>query len=171
MRPRAFVLALALIGTTGCDDDPTCTMVVQLSGGLAGDLAWNLAGTDQCGFADASALTEGSRAMVIMDRTADGYIQFIVTVREGFPAAGMFMGQVFLATPEDTWQSEPDACTITVASSETEDWSKTDFVQLAGTVECPDPLESVSGASEPVTMTPMGYKGHLLATTLQFENL
>jgi hypothetical protein len=170
-RRAAFVLALALLGTTACDDEPTCTMLVELSGGLSGNLTWNLAGTDQCGFADADSVEEGSRAMVIMDRTGDGYIQFIILVREGLPAVGMYSGQVLIVTPDDIWQSGSDACTVVVSSSEVEDWSKIDFVQLDGVVDCPDPLPSLSGASPPVTMTTMGYKGHLFAKTLQFENL
>ena len=80
-------------------------------------------------------------------------------------------GQVLVVTAEDIWQSQPDACTVVVNASETEDWSKIDFVKLDGVVDCPDPLQSLSGSSSPVTMTTLGFDGHLFATTLEFENL
>jgi hypothetical protein len=170
MRPRALVLAFALLGITGCDEDPNCTLLVNVSGGLSGELSWDLSGSEQCGLADASSLTAGARALVIMDRAPDSFVQFIVMVPQGLPAAGTYMGQVLLVTPDDIWQSDADACTVVVASSETEDWSKIDFVQLDGVVDCPGPLVSQSG-SEPVTMTTLGFGGHLFVTNLPFENL
>jgi hypothetical protein len=164
-------LVIALVGSTGCDDEPTCDVLVNLSGGLSGDLAWSLAGRDQCGLADASVLSDGSEALVFVDRSGEAPLQFIIAVTGGLPAVGEYMGQVLFVTPDGLWQSAADACTIIVSSRQHEEWSRIDFIELEGVVDCPGGLQSASGATQDITMSTMGYSGHIHDARLSFENL
>jgi hypothetical protein len=165
------MLAIALVGTTGCDDEPTCSLLVNLSGGLSGDLAWNLAGKDQCGFADASVLGDGAEALVFVDRSGESPLQFIISVTGGLPAVGEYVGQVLFVTPDGLWQSAADACTVIVTEREHEAWSRIDFVALEGVVDCPGDLQSASGAAQDITMSTMGFRGHIHDERSSFENL
>lgn len=168
---RATVLAVALVGATGCDDEPTCDVLVNLSGGLSGDLSWGLAGRDQCGFADASVLAEGAEALVFVDRSSGDPLQFVVAVTGGLPAVGEYVGQVVFVTPDGLWQSAADACTIVVTSREHEDWSRIDFVAIDGVVDCPAGLQSAASGVGDITMSTMGYSAHLHDVRLDFDNL
>jgi hypothetical protein len=166
-----LALLVALVGATGCDDEPTCDLLVNLSGALSGDLAWVLAGRDQCGFADASVLAEGAEALVFIDRSGEAPLQFIISVTGGFPSVGEYAGQVLFVTPEGLWQSDVGACTVIVSAREHEDWSRIDFVTIEGVVDCPDGLQSVAGAMPDITMSTMGYSGHIQDVNLDFDNL
>jgi hypothetical protein len=165
------LLVIALVGVTGCDDEPTCSLIVNLSGGLSGDLAWSLAGADQCGFADATVLGDGVEALVLVDRSGESPLQFILAVEGGLPAVGEYTGQVLFVTPDGLWQSAADACTIVVSSREHEDWSRIDFVAIEGVADCPDGLQSASNATPDITMSTMGYRGHIHDVRSNFENL
>ncbi len=166
------MLAIALVGSTGCDDEPTCSMLVSLSGGLSGDLAWSLSGPDQCGLADASVLGDGAEALVFVDRSGESPLQFIISVTGGLPAVGEYVGQVLFVTPDGLWQSAADACTIVVTEREHEEWSRIDFIALEGVVDCPGGLQSASGVATPdITMTTMGFRGHIHDVRSSFENL
>jgi hypothetical protein len=167
----ALVVALiGLIGATGCDDDPTCHLLVNLSGGQSGELAWSLAGTDQCGLADAAVLADGAQALVFVDRSSDTPLQFFISVVGGLPAVGTYMGQVVFVTPDGIWQSDVDACTVEVVTREREDWSRTDFIMINGVVDCPGGLQPVGGGTT-VTMSTMVYSGHVYNETLDFGAL
>jgi hypothetical protein len=134
-------------------------------------LSWNLAGKDQCGLADASVLGDGAEALVFVDRSSESPIQFIISVIGGLPAVGEYTGQVLFVTPDGLWQSTADACTVVVTAREHEDWSRIDFIAIEGVVDCPGGLQSASGAMSDLTMSTMGYSGHIYDERLDFENL
>lgn len=164
-------LILALVSATGCDDDPTCELLVNVSGALTGDLDWGLSGSDQCGLADASVLADGAEALVFVDRSGEAPLQFIIAVTGGLPVVGEYLGQVLFVTPDGLWQSGADACTVVVTSREHEDWSRIDFIAIEGVVDCPGGLQSASGAMADLTMTTMGITGHVFDARLDFDNL
>jgi hypothetical protein len=171
-RAAALVASfVALIGVTGCDDEPTCDVTVNVSGALTGELSWALSGRDQCGLADASVLSEGAEALVFVDRSGDAPLQFIVSVPGGLPAVGEYTGQVLFVTPDGLWQTSANACTVVVTSREREDWSRIDFISIEGVVDCPGTLQSASGDMEDLTISTMGYGGHIWDERLDFENL
>lgn len=166
-----LALVVALVGATGCDDEPTCEVQVNVSGALAGDLSWGLSGKDQCGLADASVLADGAEALVFIDRSGEAPLQFIISVPGGLPAVGEYVGQVLFVTPDGLWQSAADACTVVVTSREHEDWSRIDFIAIEGVVDCPGGLQSASGGMSDLTMSTMGYSGHIYDERLDFDNL
>lgn len=166
-----LVLAAALpLAALGCDDPPTCVAQVNLSGAIDGEVMWDFEGTQHCGLADASVIAEESSALVFMARDGETYQQFIVIAESPVLGVANFPGQVMFVTPDQIWDSGPSACEIVMVKYEREDWSKIDFVEFEGAVDCPGPLAPVGGG-EDISITTMGIRGHVFDEQLSFENL
>lgn len=162
-------LAVAL-AVTGCDDAPTCGVTGNLGGAINGDVLWSLEGTDNCGIGDASSIAADSSALVFVARTPDTYRQLIVLVESPVLGVAEFPGQVLLVTPNNLWDSGAGACTVVLTNYTVEPWSRTDFVELEGIVDCPAPLISASGG-EDIVLSTMGISGHVYDEPLSFDNI
>jgi hypothetical protein len=142
----------------------------NLAGAIDGEVAWSLEGTDSCGIGDASSIAADSSALVFIARSPDTYRQLIVLVESPILGVAEFPGQVLLVTPSNLWDSGAGACTVVLTNYVVEPWSRTDFVELEGIVDCPDQLVSASGG-EGVTVSTMGFTGHIFNEQLAFENI
>lgn len=168
-------LGLSLLGllpliVTGCDDPPTCALLASVSGAISGDANWALEGADNCGIGDPANVAPGGSVLVYVARDGDVYQQIIITSATPAWAAGEFTGDVLFVTPDDLWQSAAGACTIVLTKWDVEPWSRIDFVQYEGVVDCPDPLISQTGAA-PLQITTMGIIGHVWNEQLPFDNI
>jgi hypothetical protein len=170
---RAWPLVLATVlplGALGCDDPPTCGVQVTISGAINGEVPWDLSGAEYCGMADASTIADEASALVFVARDGENYQEFIVIAESPVLGVANFPGQVLFVTPDNIWDSGPSACDVVITNYTHEDWSRTDFVEFEGVVDCPGPLVS-AGGGENLTMTTMGIRGHVYDELLSFENI
>ena len=154
MSARGCVRALALLPVltlTGCNDDPECSLDAVLAGGYDGTLAWDLAGENDCGFADASPVQPGLLAVSFVD-TAAGVPQnlSIVPVTSTL-TIGTFPAEVFFRVSNTVWESGSNNCQVTFTNFTPENWSVVDFYDIEGALQCTGPL--TADGSDPVTVT------------------
>jgi hypothetical protein len=164
------LLSLIPFALTGCDDAPTCGILVTLGGAVDADVDWSLEGTENCGLGDVSSVDADSSALVFIGRTADSYQQMIVLVDSPVLGVAEFPGQVLFVTPTDLWDSGASACTVVITTYTVEPWSRIDFVEIEGIVDCPAPLAAVGGGPA-LELTTMGISGHVHNEQRTFENL
>jgi hypothetical protein len=165
-----LLAAALLMGVSGCDDPPTCSVIGSVDGSVTGDIDWKLEGADTCGMSDPGGLNPEGSALVFVARGEGSYQQLIVLVDSPVLGVADFPGQVFFVTPDDLWDSGPAACTIVLTTYTVEPWSRVDFVEFEGIVDCPNPLVSAAG-DEGLTLTTIGVSGHIHDQQLSFQNI
>jgi hypothetical protein len=148
---------LATLTLPGCDDPPTCSVQVGISGATEGAANWSLSGDDQCAFVDAGSIGTEGTAMVF----TQGSSQIILVIDTPTPIVGGFAGTAVFLSGGYAWQAPADSCAVGITEFDREDWSRQDFIQIAGTFQCAQPLVSNDAEVGDVTLTPLTFEAHL----------
>jgi hypothetical protein len=163
-----LLLALA---ASGCDEEPDCGIAAMLAGPYEGPLQLRASGRDSCGFADTSQVDPESSAFAFVARDDEPSQSVYVFPQTQVLAAGSHPGRVTFVIEGNTWQSAAGACTVDITEFTREQWSRTDFFRVQGTVACPDPLVPASADLSDLTVSDIEFEGHLHAEVLVFDFL
>jgi hypothetical protein len=145
--PLAILLVSML---SSCNDEPTCSLFVELTGGYEGPLQWSLSGRDSCGITTPTSLESNSAGFAFLDESS-GLSQSLYILPEPTQLAiGTFPARVLLVLPQNFWDSQ--SCEITVTEFVRENWTQIDFFRVEAYVACPEPLTSVSPDYEDVSI-------------------
>ena len=166
----SYLCALLLLtAIPGCDDEPTCVLSTTLAGGYDGALDWNLEGRGSCGFADATNISPNSTMIAFVDDSTGVSQNFYIVAETPILGAANFPGQVLFFVGDNFWESGASNCTVSLVTFESENWSRIDFANVRGTVECDGPLVSASPEHEDITMTSVLFSAHIHRELLSFD--
>jgi hypothetical protein len=154
---RVLPVALVLF-TSGCGE-PECSVATTLSGAIMGPAVIDGAGEDFCTAEKTSGLVIISFSQnVEIGSTAVTDLQ--VNVQSAELVAGTFPATVVVGTVSSSFTG--DACTITIANVEREDWTVTDYVNFTGMVSCTAPLDQLLGGFGTLELGATQIQGHVL---------
>jgi hypothetical protein len=145
---RAFPIVITVFATVGCYAEPYCAVTGSVSGNFSGQIAWKGTGEEQCVFGILDELEMGTseEEKIVLD--ADGPLNRVALysdVRVTFQTGGR------------TWSA--DGCQVNIASVVREDWTKSDYLYITGTVGCPT-LTSEEAAS--IQLDAVGFSGYFI---------
>lgn len=149
---------LSSLLSSGCGE-PDCRVDMTLSGAIEGPARIEGSGEEFCAAEPMSGLVilSFSRVVGIND---EGVSDLQINVQSAKLVEGTFAATVVVGTASSSFVG--DACSITLADFEREDWTVTDYLDFTAVLTCSAPLEQLQGGFSTLELGPTQIAGHLL---------